>query len=85
MVGADHVECMHRLHATSFHAAGAAMGTGSAIAHRAVDSMMGPRETTVVHQQAPAAAAPSVRVTHHAPVPAADPSHICAFYEPCVN
>ena len=38
------------------------MGTGSAIAHRAVDSMMGPRETTVVHQNAPAApaAAPMV-------------------------
>lgn len=31
------------------------MGTGSAIAHRAVDSMMGPR--TVVHEQAPAPAA----------------------------
>lgn len=39
---------------------GAAMGTGSAIAHRAVDSFMGPRETKVVHeqQQAAAAAAP---------------------------
>lgn len=37
---------------------GAAMGTGSAIAHRAVDSFMGPRETRVVHehQGAPAAA-----------------------------
>ena len=35
---------------------GAAMGTGSAIAHRAVDSFMGPRETTVVHQNAPEAA-----------------------------
>ena len=33
---------------------GAAMGTGSAMAHRAVDSMMGPR--TVIHENAPAAA-----------------------------
>ena len=39
--------------------AGAAMGTGSAMAHRAVDSVMGPR--TVVHEGAPAqeAAAPA--------------------------
>lgn len=37
------------------------MGTGSAIAHRAVDSMMGPRETKVVHEHAGApAAAPMV-------------------------
>lgn len=35
---------------------GAAMGTGSAIAHRAVDSFMGPRTTTVVHENAPAPA-----------------------------
>lgn len=35
---------------------GAAMGTGSAMAHRAVDSFMGPRETSVVHQNAPEAA-----------------------------
>lgn len=33
------------------------MGTGSAIAHRAVDSFMGPRETKVVHENAPAAPA----------------------------
>lgn len=32
------------------------MGTGSAIAHRAVDSFMGPRQTTVVHENAPAPA-----------------------------
>lgn len=39
---------------------GAALGTGSAIAHRAVDSFMGPRETRVVHehQGAPAPVAP---------------------------
>lgn len=35
---------------------GAALGTGSAIAHRAVDSFMGPREMHVVHDNAPAAA-----------------------------
>eukprot|EP00798_Chlamydomonas_sp_ICE-L_P019088 gene19088-25689_t len=41
---------------------GMAMGTGSAVAHRAVDSMMGPRETVVRHEgqePAPAAAAPA--------------------------
>ncbi|KAJ9525225.1 hypothetical protein QJQ45_020759, partial [Haematococcus lacustris] len=38
---------------------GAAMGTGSAIAHRAVDSFMGPRETHVVHEHAPAAPSPA--------------------------
>lgn len=38
---------------------GAAMGTGSAFAHRAVDSFMGPRETKVVHEQAPNEPAPS--------------------------
>jgi len=41
---------------------GAALGTGSAMAHRAVDAMMGPRETRVVHENAgapaPAPAAP---------------------------
>mmetsp|Transcript_4781 Transcript_4781/g.10200 ORF Transcript_4781/g.10200 Transcript_4781/m.10200 type:complete len:172 (-) Transcript_4781:279-794(-) len=37
-------------------ATGMAMGTGSAVAHRAVDSMMGPREMTVVHENQPAAA-----------------------------
>ena len=36
---------------------GMAMGTGSAIAHRAVDSVMGPRQMEVVHKDAPAAAA----------------------------
>jgi hypothetical protein len=36
---------------------GAAMGTGSAIAHRAVDSFMGPRSMNVVHEQTPAAPA----------------------------
>lgn len=38
--------------------AGAAMGTGSAIAHRAVDSLMGPRTMQVEHAPAPEAAAP---------------------------
>lgn len=33
---------------------GMAVGTGSALAHRAVDSVLGPR--TIVHEQAPAAA-----------------------------
>ncbi|PNH02404.1 hypothetical protein TSOC_011624 [Tetrabaena socialis] len=36
-----------------------AMGTGSAVAHRAVDSMMGPRTVVHEHQEAPAAAAPA--------------------------
>jgi hypothetical protein len=35
---------------------GMAMGTGSAVAHRAVDSMMGPRQVEHVHAGAPAAA-----------------------------
>lgn len=35
---------------------GMAMGTGSAVAHRAVDSMMGPRQVEHVHTNAPAAA-----------------------------
>ena len=37
---------------------GMAMGTGSAVAHRAVDSMMGPRQVEHVHTGAPAPAAP---------------------------
>lgn len=35
---------------------GAALGTGSAIAHRAVDAVMGPRTVVHEHQGAPAAA-----------------------------
>jgi len=46
---------------------GAAMGTGSAMAHRAVDSFMGPRETKVVHEHAQAAPA-----TPQVAMPAAD-------------
>mmetsp|Transcript_32318 Transcript_32318/g.67489 ORF Transcript_32318/g.67489 Transcript_32318/m.67489 type:complete len:175 (-) Transcript_32318:150-674(-) len=38
---------------------GMAMGTGSAVANRAVDSLMGPRQMEVVHKDAPAAAAPA--------------------------
>jgi len=38
---------------------GMAMGTGSAVAHRAVDSMMGPRQVEHVHTGAPAPAAPA--------------------------
>ena len=39
-------------------ASGMAMGTGMAVANRAVDSMMGPRQTEVVHRNegAPAGA-----------------------------
>ncbi|GIL81824.1 hypothetical protein Vretifemale_10813, partial [Volvox reticuliferus] len=37
---------------------GAALGTGSAIAHRAVDAVMGPRTVVHEHQGAPAPAAP---------------------------
>lgn len=47
---------------------GAALGTGSAIAHRAVDSFMGPRQTTVVHQHEGEPPAP-------APAPMAAPSY----------
>ncbi|KAI8466912.1 MAG: hypothetical protein J3K34DRAFT_432131 [Monoraphidium minutum] len=39
-------------------AQGAALGTGSAIAHRAMDSVMGPRTVVHEHQGAPPAAAP---------------------------
>jgi hypothetical protein len=45
------------------------MGTGSALAHRAVDSVMGPRTMTVQHEGAPAesgaasAAAPAAGAT----------------------
>lgn len=38
---------------------GMAMGTGSAVAHRAVDSLMGPRETRVVHEHVGEAPAPA--------------------------
>jgi hypothetical protein len=34
---------------------GMAMGTGSAVANRAVDSLMGPRQMEIVHKDAPAA------------------------------
>lgn len=48
---------------------GMAMGTGSAVAHRAVDSMMGPRQVEHVHTGAPAAAPAShgtmLRVAMH--------------------
>jgi hypothetical protein len=37
---------------------GMAMGTGSAVAQRAMDSMLGPREMVVKHQNQPAAQAP---------------------------
>jgi len=41
-------------------ASGMAMGTGMAVANRAVDAVMGPRQTEVVHKSdAPAAAAAS--------------------------
>lgn len=53
-------------------ASGMAMGTGMAVANRAVDAVMGPRQTEVVHKNegAPAAAP--------APAPAAGP-------EKCAN
>lgn len=38
-------------------ATGMAMGTGMAVANRAVDSVMGPRQTEVVHKQEGGAAA----------------------------
>jgi len=38
---------------------GMAFGTGSAVAHRAVDAVMGPRQVEHVHQNTPAAAAAS--------------------------
>lgn len=49
--------CMHSPSSCAWHAhAGMAMGTGSAIAHRAVDSVMGPRTVEHVHTGAAAAA-----------------------------
>jgi hypothetical protein len=48
---------------------GMAMGTGSAVAHRAVDSMMGPREMTIKHENEPAAAAPQPVAVSVAPSP----------------
>lgn len=38
---------------------GMAMGTGSAVAHRAVDGMMGPREVVHRHEGGPEPAAPA--------------------------
>ena len=40
-------------------ATGMAMGTGMAVANRAVDSVMGPRATEVVHKHEGAPAAPA--------------------------
>lgn len=59
--GCYHLPCPHTA-ATSF-TVGAALGTGSAMAHRAVDSMMGPRSVQVSHEHQgapPPAEAPSV-------------------------
>lgn len=58
----NHKPCPHTA-ATSFTVVGAALGTGSAMAHRAVDSMMGPRSVQVSHEHQgapPPAEAPSV-------------------------
>ena len=52
---------------------GAALGTGSAIAHRAVDSMMGPRTMHVESSEAAAAAPPAQQ--YGAPAPT---SNACA-------
>lgn len=48
---------------------GMAMGTGSAVAHRAVDGMMGPREVVHRHEGGPEAAAPAATAAA-APMPA---------------
>merc|ERR1719487_2334671 len=40
-------------------ASGMAMGTGMAVANRAVDAVMGPRQTEVVHRHEGAPAAPA--------------------------
>lgn len=46
---------------------GAAMGTGSAMAHRAVDSFMGPRTVVHDHQGGPEAPAPAAPMGMLAP------------------
>lgn len=62
---------MTEQHANFVPSAGAALGTGSAIAHRAVDSFMGPRGHS---EPAPAAAAaPAAPESYAAPVQAEGP------------
>ncbi|XP_057740958.1 uncharacterized protein C6C3.02c-like isoform X1 [Arachis stenosperma] len=59
---------------------GMALGTGSAVAHRAVDSIMGPRTIEVVGNDAAAAAAP---------VPTANSMDACNIhskaFQDCIN
>ncbi len=59
------------------------MGTGSALAHRAVDSVMGPRTMSVVHEGAPAAegGAPA----GGAPMAAAACSNQMKAFTDCLN
>ena len=50
-------------------ASGMAMGTGMAVANRAVDAVMGPRQTEVVHRQ------------EGAPAPQAQAQNTCQFQQ----
>ena len=62
-------------------AQGMAFGTGSAVAHRAVDSIMGPR--TVVHEQADGAAAAGSAMAQ--PVAADACVNQSKAFQDCVN
>lgn len=60
---------MSGLMGSVFH--GAALGTGSAVAHRAVDSMMGPRDLQVTHENAPAPVSAAAAAPMHYSSPGA--------------
>lgn len=69
---------------------GMTFGAGSAIAHRAVDGVMGPREMRVVHegqqsQGAPAAAAGGLPVADAPAAPAAGAGRDCSVYQMDLN
>ena len=60
------------------------MGTGSAMAHRAVDAVMGPRTMSVQHEGAPAAAEGAAAAATPAGLAPACANHMKAFTE-CLN
>lgn len=70
---------------------GMAMGTGSAIAHRAVDGMMGPRQVEHVHTPAPAAAPAAAPTTgwFGSSAPAAPAGQTCGnetqMFQDCIK
>ncbi|XP_076894505.1 uncharacterized protein LOC143546808 [Bidens hawaiensis] len=63
-------------------AQGMAFGTGSAVAHRAVDAVMGPR--TIQHETVPAAAGPESAVPNTSSFSDACGMHSKAFQD-CIN